>query len=73
MFLKDIHFADSEAENKPSQWWRILNEIDKAIIKYGMAACTQRAICSHITHSIANIYNKNASHFDQVLNGLAKY
>lgn len=65
---------DDDEGSFDGQWWRILDQIDKALLKYGVdtTACTQRVICWHVKDSLANVNEKKASNFDHVISGLAR-
>lgn len=67
--------SDDEGNYFDSQWWRVLDEIDKALLKYDFdtTACTQRAICWHVKESLANVQERNASSFDHVISGLTRF
>lgn len=55
-----------------NQWWRIIDQIDKALLKYEFdtTACTQRVICWHVKESSANVSEKRASSIDHIISGL---
>lgn len=61
-------------DSMSNPWWRILDQIDKALLKYDFdtTACTQRAICWHVKDSLASIEEKNASTIDHVISGLTR-
>lgn len=61
-------------EPEESSWWRIIDQIDKALLKYGFdtTACTQRTICWHVKNSLANIEESKASTVDHVFSGLSR-
>lgn len=62
------------ASEDNSQWWSILEEIDKALLKYDFdtTACTQRVICWYVKESVANINEKRATSMDHIINTLSK-
>lgn len=55
-----------------NQWWRVIDQIDKALLKYEFdtTACTQRAICWHVKESLENIKENRATSVDHVIVGL---
>lgn len=65
-------FADDEGDGVDNHWWRILDQIDRALLKYDFdtTACTQRAICWHVKDSLANVQEKKASNVDHIISGL---
>lgn len=57
-----------------SQLWKIIDQIDRALLKYDFdtTACTQRAICWKVKDSLANINEKKDSNIDHIISGLAR-
>jgi hypothetical protein len=72
--LNKIPDGDEVDNESGGEWWRVLDQIDKALQKYGVdtTACTQRVICWHVKDSLSNIQEKKASNVDHVISGLAK-
>lgn len=64
----------NEDDSIDNQWWRIIDQIDRALLKYDFdtTACTQRAICWKVKDSLANVNEKKASNIDHIISGLSR-
>lgn len=62
-------------DQEGNEWWNILEEIDKALLKYDLdtTSCAQRAICWYIKESKTNIEENRGSSFDHLISGLSRY
>lgn len=68
--ISDSDFSDNDS----SSWWHILEEIDKALLKYDIdsTACSQRVICWYVKESLANIDENRSTTFDHLIEGLSR-
>lgn len=64
-----------ENESIESEWWRIIDQIDQALLKYDFdtTACAQRAICWKVKDSLANISERKASNVDHIVRGITRF
>ena len=75
LFTKiNIIFLEDTSEFEGAEWFNILEEIDKALLKYDLdtTACAQRAICWYVKESTTNIEENQASSFDHLVNVLSR-
>lgn len=72
--LSAIIFSDDDFSSESSTWWIILEEIDKALLKYDFdsTACTQRVICWYVKESIVNIEENRPSAIDYLIETLSR-
>lgn len=65
-------FLEDAFDGEGAEWWHILDEIDKTLMKYDLdtTACAQRAICWYVKESLTNIEENRGSSFDHLINGV---